>query len=100
MDAECLQYATTEAERLHFAERGYLIVKGALTKEEVAKLEEASKRIWHEHMANGLEPDQNLFSPNFIGKIKFLSTSLTTRIPFPKFGHCSTARIFISTIHT
>ena len=57
MDAECLQYALTEAERLHFAEQGYLIVKGALTKEEVAKLEEASERIWHEHMANGLEPD-------------------------------------------
>ena len=36
MDAECLQYALTEAERLHFAEQGYLIVKGALTKEEVA----------------------------------------------------------------
>ena len=65
MDAECLQYALAEAERLQFAEQGYLIVKGALTKEEVAKLEEASERIWHEHMANGLEPDQNLFSPNF-----------------------------------
>lgn len=47
MDAECLQYALAEAERLHFAEQGYLIVKGALTKEEVAKLEEASERIWH-----------------------------------------------------
>ena len=56
------------SERLHFAEQGYLIVKGALTKEEVAKLEEASERIWHEHMANGLEPDQNLFLPNFIGQ--------------------------------
>ena len=44
MDAECLQYALAEAERLHFAEQGYLIVKGALTKEEVAKLEEASER--------------------------------------------------------
>lgn len=37
MDAECLQYALTEAERLHFAEQGYLIVKGALTKERGCK---------------------------------------------------------------
>ena len=84
MDAECLQYALTEAERLHFAEQGYLIVKGALTKEEVAKLEEASDRIWHEHMANGLEPDQNLFSPDFIGQDQLFINLVDHPQTFPK----------------
>ena len=84
MDAECLQYALTEAERLHFAEQGYLIVKGALTKEEVAKLEEASERIWHEHMANGLEPDQNLFPPNFIGQDQVFINLVDHPQTFPK----------------
>ena len=72
------------SERLHFAEQGYLIVKGALTKEEVAKLEEASERIWHEHMANGLEPDQNLFSPNFIGQDQVFINLVDLPQTFPK----------------
>lgn len=84
MDPSCLQYALTAAERLHFAQQGYLIVENALTSAEVARLAEASDRIWHEEMDKGLAPDQNLFFPNFVGREQLFINLVDHPRTFPK----------------
>ena len=84
MEPACLDHTLTEAERLHFAEQGYLIVENALTATEVEKLEEASDRIWRAEQANGLGPDQNLFYPNFVGREQVFIDLVDHPRVFPK----------------
>ena len=45
MDASCLQYALTEAERLEFAQRGYLVFDEMLPPDMVDSLVEVSDRV-------------------------------------------------------
>jgi hypothetical protein len=68
IDKTCLPYCLTPEQRLEFEERGVLFVEDALSPERVDWLTEATNRIWHERLKNGLGPHDNLFYPNFVAK--------------------------------
>src|ERR687893_1516283 len=66
IDASCLQYRLTDAERRHFDEQGYLIVEDALSSGQTSTLTEIVDRIHGEKVAAGFDAKKALFYPNFI----------------------------------
>lgn len=61
MDSSCLQYALTEAERLEFTQRGYLVFDEMLPPDRVDALVEASDRIdAEERQKRGVGPHARL----------------------------------------
>ena len=45
MDPSCLQYALTEAERIEFDERGYIVLEDLLTENQITDLEKACDAV-------------------------------------------------------
>jgi len=66
MEATCLQYRLTEAERRIFNETGILQIEDALSPGQIAALTEESDRIYAARVAAGHDPTKALFYPNFI----------------------------------
>ena len=66
MDASCLRYRLTEAQRREFEETGLLVIEGALSRERVAALTENVDRIYARQLEAGHDGTKPLFYPNFI----------------------------------
>lgn len=66
MDASCLQYRLTDAERHHFDTQGYLVIEDALTPDHVTALTESADRIHQRKLDEGQDPAGSMFYPNFI----------------------------------
>jgi ectoine hydroxylase len=66
MDLSCLQHRLTEYEKRTFAEKGYLIVENALSKEQLDMLTEATDRIYNRQISCGHDSKTSFFHPNFI----------------------------------
>jgi len=66
MDASCLQYALTDAERHHFEEAGYPIVEDVLTPDKIDRLIGAIDRLDREERRKGLGAYEGIFYPNFV----------------------------------
>lgn len=61
MDKSCLDHLLTEAERLEFNERGYIVLEDLLTEEQMQALEPACDRIdAQERSERGLDPHARL----------------------------------------
>lgn len=66
MDATCLQYRLTDAERHQFDTQGYLVIEDALTPDHVSALTEAVDRIHQRKVSEGQDAAASMFYPNFI----------------------------------
>jgi ectoine hydroxylase len=66
LDAICLDYRLTAAERQQFDEQGYFAVENALEPEQITALTAETDRIYHRSLANGFDATRALFYPNFI----------------------------------
>lgn len=84
MDKGCLEFQLTDAERTHFEERGFLIVKNAVQEPQLEVLERETDRIWSEAQTNGLGADKNLFLPNFVGRNQAFIDLIDHPRTFPK----------------
>lgn len=66
LDASCLNYRLTEAERQEFNETGMLVVEEALSPEQVGQATAIVDRIYEAKVAEGQDSHKALFYPNFI----------------------------------
>jgi hypothetical protein len=66
MDPTCSRHCLTDEERRHFQEHGYLVVPGALDREEAARLTEAVDCIDGRERAAGYPPDKLLSFSNIL----------------------------------
>ena len=68
MNADCLRYRLTEAERRQFNEQGFLPLPGVLPEARVRELTAIVDGYFAEARRNGLGPHERLFMPNFLGR--------------------------------
>jgi len=66
MNPSCLQYTLTETEKRQFEEQGFIIVEDALAPDHVVRLTALCDAIHAGKVAEGFDPKQALFYPNFI----------------------------------
>lgn len=85
MDPTCLEHALTDEERRNFNESGFLIVRNALTSDEVTRLEAALDRLDADHRsARSASPHESSFIPNFVGRDQAFFEPLDCPRTFPK----------------
>ena len=66
MDPNCLEYRLTAQEREHFERQGYLVVPGALEREQVQRLVDLVDRRYREELQRGLLPHLPFVLSNFL----------------------------------
>ncbi len=66
MNPACLKHKLTTQERQVFNETGYLIIEDALSSEQVSALTAVTDRIYERKLAEGHDPRESLFYPDFI----------------------------------
>ncbi|HEY3237251.1 MAG TPA: phytanoyl-CoA dioxygenase family protein [Polyangiaceae bacterium] len=66
LDPSCLENRLTTEERHHFETNGYLVVDQALSSEQVDMLTRCVDRIREKKLAEGFDPHEYFFFPNFI----------------------------------
>src|SRR6187402_722192 len=66
LDISCLENKLTDDERKTFEETGFLVVEDALSPAQVKSLTAKADEIYAERVAQGHNPAQALFYPNFI----------------------------------
>ena len=65
MDPNCLEYRLTAQEREHFEREGYLVVPGALDREQVRRLVDVVDARYREELQRGLLPHLPFVLGNF-----------------------------------
>jgi len=73
VDPSCLQYRITAEERAVFDETGILQIENALSAEQVADLTGAADEINERRLAEGHDPGQAMFYPNFVTENKIFA---------------------------